>query len=321
MGKLSYLKTTGTRLMHKALTKMGPVGSKLSKHAPAIFTGVGIVGMIGGTILACKATKDSVYILDWYEVEKDECEECIAKEEDEALKAEKQSYLKKLGRETTVEVVKSYIPAVAVDVVSIGCLVQGHRIASKRLLTMTGIAANTAAQFAAYRDRVRRSENGEELDQLYLKGGVTKEIEVEKETKKGNVKKVVKEITVPNPDEHPKYSFQLKFGDGYFNKNPEIMFYTLQNLEKDLTRRLRYSKKGIVLNDLYEEMKIKDENGAIRFDQEGMIVGWIDDGTDKEISFGIDYDFVLKEIAPWNWNGDDYLWIEPNVDGVILDRV
>lgn len=320
MGKLAYLRTTGLRLTHKALAKMGPMGTKLSKHAPAIFTGVGIVGMIGGTVLACKATKDAVYILDWYETDKNEAEESmeIASEEE---KKDISDSLKQQGKEVTKAVVKSYIPAVAVDVVSIGCLVQGHRIASKRLLTMTGIAANTAAQFAAYRNRVRQSENGEELDQLYLKGGVEKTVTEEKTTKKGNVKKVEKKVTVPNPDEHGKYAFQLKLGDGYFNKNPEIMFYSLQNLERDLTRRLRHSKKGIVLNDIYEEMKIRDKDGAIRFDQEGMIVGWVDDGTDKEISFGIDYDFVLKEIAPWNWNGDDYLWIEPNVDGVIIDKI
>lgn len=296
---------------------MSPIGRKLGKHAPAIFTGLGIVGMIGGTVLACKATVDTIYILDEWELDKLDYEEALSNDMEPEEAEELRKEYKADGRKVTVEVAKKYIPAVVVDVASIGCLVGGSRIAHKRLLTMTGIATSTAANFASYRNRVRQAE-GEEKDLLYLKGGAEHEVEEKTVTKKGKEKTVSKKVVIPNPDEHGQYSFQFKRGDAGWNSNPEYNLYYLQNMENTLNRKFR-QQGYLFLNQVYDELGIRDADGKWLMTQEGQVVGWFDDGVEnKRISFGIDYKAGL---TPWNWDGDDHIWIEPNVDGVIIDKI
>lgn len=305
MGKLDIVRKGLTVLSRKALAKMGPKGMKLYKHAPAILTGVGIVGMVGGTVLACKATMKTSDILDEWELMNAFGSDDLSEDE-----------VRHESNKMVADIVKSYIPTVVVDVVSIGCIVGGAQMSHKRLLTAGSIAATTAANFASYRNRVRESE-GEEKDLIYLNGGVESEVVERKTTKKGNVKEVKKKVVIPDPNGRDQYAFQFKKGDAGWHADPQNTLFFMQNVERTLNRRLK-TQGYVFLHELYDELGIRD-NGVWYVTAYGQTCGWFDDGTeDKWISLGVDYE---SEIVPWNWNNEDYIWIMPNVDGYILDKI
>lgn len=310
-------------LAGKARNALGPVGVKLSKHAPAIFTGVGILGMVGGTILACMATRKVVEFANDCDVERaiinqilddPSCDISPYKHDEFTAEdsIEMHDELKEIDREFIKYTAKSYLPVVIVDGLSIASILFGSHISHKRLITMTGIAASSAAQLAEYRARVKELE-GADADQRFLKGEIETEIEEKKETKTGKERTVKKKIRIPNPDEHGEYAFQFKPGDAGWSYNPEYNLYYLQAAEKKLNRH--FKQQGyLFLNQVYDELGIR-EDGKWKWTQEGQVIGWFDDETEeKSISFGIDYTVPAYGYA-------DYIWIEPNLDGIIIDKI
>ena len=305
----------GSRLVGKIMNDIpGKVGLKLSKHSPMIFTGVGIAGMVGGTVLACVGTRKFIEASDDIEARKALVHYMLDENEcDEEERPELYSEIKDLDKMVIKEAVKAYAPTVILEGVSVASILWGSHISHKRLVTMTGIATSTAAQFAEYRARVKAMD-GENKDQLYLKGEVEKEVEETKITKSGKERTVKKKVKIPNPDGHSQYAVQFKPGDAGWSYNPEYNLYFIQNVEKNLDRTFKM-QGYLFLNQVYDELGIRDTDGKWLWTQEGQVVGWFDDGTeDKHISFGIDYTYPAMGYA-------DYVWIDPNVDGVIIDKI
>ena len=52
------------KLMTKITTKMGKVGLVLKKHEPEILVVAGVIGAVGSTVLACRATLKVSEVLD-----------------------------------------------------------------------------------------------------------------------------------------------------------------------------------------------------------------------------------------------------------------
>lgn len=107
--------------------------SILSKHSPAILTGVGIAGMITTTFLAVKATPKALKLM---EVKREE----LQLEEDEKL--------------TPIETVKTtwkcYIPAAVTGVASAACLIGANSVNTRRnaaLLTAYNISASALEEY------------------------------------------------------------------------------------------------------------------------------------------------------------------------------
>lgn len=103
--------------------------TNLIKHSPQILTGVGIVGMIGTTVMAVKATPKAIKIIDEKRVEK--CDEL-----------------------TPVEVIKAtwkcYIPSAITGVASVGCLIRANSISTRRnaaLVTAYNLSRNALAEY------------------------------------------------------------------------------------------------------------------------------------------------------------------------------
>src|SRR5215204_1632419 len=106
----------------------------LQKSSPQMLFGVGVVGMVGSTVLACRATLKMDRVLD------------DAKEKlDTAKTLEHPDYSEKdRGRDTTliyfqtgVQVFKLYAPAIIVGGLSIAALTSSHRILARRNVALT----------------------------------------------------------------------------------------------------------------------------------------------------------------------------------------
>jgi len=303
-------------------TSLGRTGLILSKKSPEILLGVGVVGIIAGTILACKATlkvekviKETKNTLENIEEAKKAIkisEEVLDKE----LYSEK-DYQRDLAItyvKTGVELAKLYMPAIAVTGVSIALIVGSHNILSKRNAAIAAAYKLIDAGFKQYRERVR-NEYGEEADQKMRFG--EKEITVIETNAKGKEKEVIKKV-LGNKDIAP-YSFVWSEQTATQYKRSYDTNHSLLRSFERFANDILNTRGHIFLNEILDDLGL--ERTSV-----GAIVGWVKDynphnpNNDQYITFGLN-DPVNEErqdaheamVQPW--------FLNFNVDGNIYDLI
>ena len=109
----------------------------LGKHSPEILTGIGIGGMVTSTVLAVKATPKALVLLE------------------EARTNEDGTLEDKLTIVETVKVAwKPYVPAIAVGIASISCIIGASRVNYKRNAALATAYALSERTLINYRDKV-----------------------------------------------------------------------------------------------------------------------------------------------------------------------
>ena len=109
----------------------------LGKHSPEILTGIGVAGMITSTVLAVKATPKALVLLE------------------EARTNEDGTLGDKLTIVETVKVAwKPYVPAIAVGIASISCIIGASRVNYKRNAALATAYALSEKTLINYRDKV-----------------------------------------------------------------------------------------------------------------------------------------------------------------------
>lgn len=109
----------------------------LGKHSPEILTGIGIAGMVTSTVLAVKATPKALVLLE------------------EARTNEDGTLGDNLTIVETVKVAwKPYVPAIAVGIASISCIIGASRVNYKRNAALATAYALSERTLINYRDKV-----------------------------------------------------------------------------------------------------------------------------------------------------------------------
>ena len=128
----------------------------VKKHSPEILAGVGVVGVVASTILACKATMkvndiltDAKEQIDKVNSVKNNPAYADRYSEEDAKKDLSVVYVQK-----GVELVKVYLPAFTLGAVSIGCLLSSNNILRKRNAALGAAYATLDKSYKAYRNRV-----------------------------------------------------------------------------------------------------------------------------------------------------------------------
>ena len=124
-------------IMNKTSRLFNRAGLQIKKHSPEILMGLGIVGTVTSTVLACKATTKVSKIM---EETKDTLEVIHSGMENGNIKGKE--YTPEDGKkdltivyaQTGVKLVKLYAPAITLGVLSITSIVASHRILKKRNL-------------------------------------------------------------------------------------------------------------------------------------------------------------------------------------------
>ena len=113
------------------------VQTTLSKHSPALLTGIGIAGMITTTVLAVKATPKAMKLIDAKKKE-------LNLEEDEKL--------------TVVETVKTawkcYVPAVITGATASACLIGANSVNTKRNAALAAAYNLSTSALSEYKEKV-----------------------------------------------------------------------------------------------------------------------------------------------------------------------
>lgn len=306
--------------------KAAPVATKLSrvlgrgqlilmKHSPEILMTVGVAGIVGSTILACKATLKCEETLDRAKDKLERINECWdkVKEGDISLdEYSEQDHKKDLTVtyiQTAVDFIKLYGPALTLGIASVSCIVGAHGIMRKRNVALMAAYKVIEEGFSTYRARVKE-EYGEEIDYMFkhnLTDEVSHEIEIDEDGKK---KKVVKKHLVGrNPDDEGLSVYAQVFskattpewspGEGYnlaYVTGQQTYFNTMLD-----------ARGHVFLNEVYDGLGFKRT-------VPGSVVGWSRKGNKESyIDFGLNNAYLGRS--------KDSITLDFNVDGVIYDMI
>lgn len=292
------------KFVPEAITKTIAHNALLAqKSSPKVLFGVGIVGVVGSTVLACRATLKMDEIV---EEAKGKLETAKTLEHPEYSEKDRQRDISLIYFQTSVKVARAYLPAIIVGGMAIGALTYSHTILTRRNVALTAAYSALDKGFREYRARVI-DKYGEDEDRNLRYG--SREVEVTNEAGK---KEMVTRVAPGEP------SIYARFFDSYspnWGKDHDYNMYFLlcqQNWANDCLK----ARGHVFLNEVYDLLGL-DRSSA------GSVVGWIhskNGETDNHISFGV-FDGKTQVARDFVNGYEGAILLDFNVDGVIYDQI
>ena len=301
---------------------------KVKNASPEILIGAGIVSIVAGTVLACKATLKADQVIDdhankMYAIERAKEDYKDSYSDKDELKDKVTTYT-----QTAVGFAKLYWPSALLMTGGVVCILSAHGVMKQRNAALAAAYAVVDKAFKSYRGRVV-DELGKDKDYHFMYDTEYQTVTEEVIEEDGKKKKVKKEIQVAKAD-HGEPSMYSRYyekqelrddgtytGSSQWCQTPTYNASHLALKYKVLNDQLR-ARGYLFLNDVYEEL------GFPRT-QAGQVVGWVWDGNgDNRVSLG---DYVDKLVDPnvpaaeknYMHDHDQSILLDFNVDGVILD--
>jgi len=285
------------------------IGSSILKtksNSPHIFFAAGVAGIVGGTVLACRATlkledtlesinDDISAVKDLYESKKDIDAPGIY---DETEHYKDLAYVYSKGAS---KLVRLYAPAVVVGVASVGALTGAHVQLTRRNAALTATVGMLSTAYEAYRDRVREELGTEREIDIYHA------VDTTVVTNPDGAKEVVK---VVDPNKLSDYSKFFDESCSAWEKDAEINRLKVQHEQNWFNEKLR-ARGHVFLNEVYDAFGMERTSA-------GSVVGWVLGGDgDNYIDFGL-FDAYSSRFV----NGlERSILLDFNVDGVIFDKI
>lgn len=310
MNMLATLDSVKNNITHIAAI----TGLKAKEHSPEILMVSGVVSIIVGTALACKATLKVDEILDEATEKQAEMDAAMNKFDGhvatngKAIVYTQDDYThdKLILRARTIgKLVKNYAPAALFLTSGIVMMCCAHGIMKKRNAALMAAYQAVDLAFKNYRQRVVEEE-GELKDRHYLTGSEYKEIE--------NPETGEKEIVEETTDKTVSSSMYTRFFDEssrYWKKNADMNKTFLLCAQNQLNNKL-YHQGYLFLNEVYEALDILPTPA-------GQVVGWVwSEGVKVDLGVFDESDTCKRRFV----NGiERVVRIDPNVQGVVYDLV
>ena len=274
------------------------------KSSPGLLFGAGIVGVVGGTILACRATLKMDEVLD-EATQKMNMARTL--EHPDYSDTDRRRDLTLIRYQTSVKIVRLYAPAIIVGGLSIAALTRSHNILSRRNAALTAAYAALEKGFNEYRARVIQ-KYGEEEDRNFRYG--TREIStIDPETKE---KTTIVRVLPGEPSIYAKFFDQ---SSASWSKEPEYNWIFLK-AQQNYANDLLHARGHVFLNDVYDMLGIERSKA-------GAVVGWLltrNDTTDNYITFGV-FEGKSDKVRDFVNGFEGAILLDFNVDGVIYDKL
>jgi hypothetical protein len=300
-----------TKVGQITLSTTAKVSGVVVKHAPEILVGVGLVGGAATTVFACKATLKVDDILDETQEEYGRIDSALDTVSNDVYSIEDADNDMKTAHKVMVgRIIHTYIPVAAMGAASGVCILCGFNIL--RMRNMALVAAYTALDggFKAYRRRVV-DELGEEADEHFRTGAVTKKIEKEIiDENTGEVKnKKVKSEVIESGVQLIDYTINFCREAHHIRDRKDIMssLNFIINVENSVNLTLK-AYKYVTLNEVRKCLGIPDKSY-------GQLDGWCYDGTGDDI-IKLNPKVVYDEEL-----GHDTIILDPNVDGLMFNKI
>lgn len=293
--------------------KIGEQNLFASEHAPKILFVGGVVGMVGSTVLACRATLKLSDVLD--RIEHDKTARKGAKADVDSGRVEGVTYpdsefrrdMAIISAQGLRDVAKLYAPAVLVGGVSIFALTKSHNLLRDRNLALTAAYAAVDGAYNRYRERVR-DRYGEEADRELAYDTEKADI-ADEET--GEVTTVERAIGAPGSRYARWYDEESSRN---WSSQPDVNVVFLRSVQNWANDRLR-SRGHIFLNEVFHEL-------GMAHTREGAAVGWRwqKDSGDNYVDFGC-WDNLRDAVDPFFNGREGAILLDFNVDGAIWDKI
>lgn len=262
----------------------------IKRNSPHILFGAGVVGVIGSTVLACRATLKMEDSFDEMTTDIEAAKE-MNDQKDVAY-----AYVR-----NGVRLLEAYWPALALGGVSIALLTGSHVQLTRRNAALTAAYSALHTAYLEYRSRVREEVGEEKEKDLYY--GVTLE------EAKNEAGKAAKFKTV-DPNATSPYARFFDEGSPNWHKNAEFNRLFIQ-CQQNWLNNLLQARGHVFLNEAYDALGIERSSA-------GAVVGWmINDEGDNFIDFG-----MFEAHQRGHVNGyEPSILLDFNVDGVIYDKL
>lgn len=289
----------------------GRTGLALKAASPEILLGIGVIGVVTSTVLACRATLKVETVLDGHKETIEKIHK--AKETVDSDNYSETDYKKDLTItyvKTGANFVKLYGPSVSLGLLSLGCIIGGHGIIKQRNVALMAAYKAVEESFSAYRKRVTE-EYGENADYMY-KNGLKQEVVSEIETDEdGKSKKVKKNKLVTDPNGLSQYARFFDESSSEWTKNADYNMMFLQS-QQNYWNNMLQARGHVFLNEIYDALGLPRS-------QAGAVVGWvIGENRDNFIDFGL-FDGDRAKVRDFVNGYERSILLDFNVDGVIYD--
>ena len=300
-------------MKEKLMKTYKKVELKAIKHSPEILAGVGVVGVVGSLVMACKATTKLSDILEDSKEQLDKIKEVAADpayeekySQDDAKKDTTITYV-----QTAMKVTKLYAPSVILCASSLGCLLASNNILKKRNAALSAAYMTVDKSFKEYRKRVA-DRFGEEVEKE-IRYNIKAE-EITKVDEDGNeVTETVKVMDgTDDPNSDSDYARFFDESCAAWQNDAEYNL-TFLKAQQQYANDLLKARGRLFLNEVYRMLGI-DETKA------GQVVGWVynpDNPTgDNFVDFGI-YNMQRERVRAFVNGYEPNILLDFNVDGVI----
>ena len=315
-------------IMNNITRTLNKAAFKFKKHSPEILVVAGVVGVVGSTVMACKATTKVNDILDDTKDQLDKIHEAgerlengetlRLKDGEEYTVEQNKKDLTIVYAQTALKFAKLYAPSVIIGGLSITAILTGHNITRKRNIALAAAYTAVDKSFKEYRGRVVE-RFGEALDKELKYGIKSKEVDEVVTNEDGTesvVKKTVDVVDATNPMNVSEYARFFDDGCAGWTKDPEYNLMFLRDQQRYANDLLK-SKGHLFLNEVYDLLGIPRTKA-------GQIVGWIYDekhpNGDNFVDFGI-YDTNKTANRDFVNGYERTILLHFNVDGNIWDQM
>lgn len=297
---------------------------KLKKYSPEILIGLGVVGTVASTVLACRATTKVGKILENKKEQIEQVHECLEDETMDYTEEDSKKDLTIIYSKTGLSIAKLYAPSIILGALSLGTIITSHNIMRRRNVALAAAYTAVDTGFKRYRKNVIE-RFGENVDKELRFDIKAKEIET-KYTDKNGKEKTKKETVIEVGNPLQGISEYARFFDEFTScdhrKDPEYNLMFLRR-QQDYANEVLKSRGHLFLNEVYDMLGIPRT-------KTGQVVGWIYDEKnplgDNYVDFGI-YDLSnltesQKERKIAFVNGQEYsILLDFNVDGAIYELI
>ena len=302
-------------MKEKFVSVYNGVKGQVQKHSPEILMGVGVVGVVTSTVMACKATMKLNDILEESKEKRDIIKEVENNPDykDQYSPEDAKKDLTINYVQTGMKIVKLYTPAVVLGGASLGCLLASNDILRKRNAALSAAYMTVDKSFKEYRNRVTE-RFGEEVEKEIRYGIKAEQLETTVVDEDGNETIVTDTVKTMDPTLYSDYARFFDAASPCWQNDPEYNLMFLKAQQQYANDLLR-AKGRLFLNDVYDMLGIEKTKA-------GQVVGWVYDrenpNGDNFVDFGI-YDMSKERVRAFVNGYETNILLDFNVDGNIWD--
>ena len=283
----------------------------VQKHSPEILAGVGVVGVVASTVMACKATMKLNDILEESKETRDKIREVESnpRYEEQYSHEDAKKDLTINYTQTGLKIAKLYAPAVILGSASLGCLLASNDILRKRNAALSAAYMTVDKSFKEYRQRVV-DRFGEEVEKEIRYNIKAEEVTSTVVAEDGSETTVTETVKTMDPNLYSDYAKFFDEASPYWQKDPEYNFMFLKS-QQQYANDLLKAKGRLFLNEVYEMLGIEKTKA-------GQIVGWVYNPEnpigDNFVDFGI-FDMSKERVRAFVNGYEPNILLDFNVDG------